>query len=1148
MEMKVKSTQLCDFFFNQTDNITLITNKKGIIEFITPVFLEKNGLEPNTIIRTSFYDYVEKMDKKTIQKTFETIIQKNISQKSISCGIKLPTQNTKKFYITIKLIDIKPNQQEFVLLLKEIKLLDQQKIDYDYVSDMMDYSLDVIFKLKMNGDILYINNATKSMAGFDPEEMIGKKWMQFVPKSELPRYFLKVKEMVSGAKINDFQTFVNHKNGHLIPVELAGYVIKKQNKRYIIGVMRDLSNRIESKNILDHYNTKLQDEIHTKQKLINELDKELQDHINRYQLLFEKAKEAIAIAQDNQLKLVNPAFEKISGYSSDEIYKKSFIEFIHPDDQKIVYDRYQQRLKGRPIESTYEFRFVNKKGEVRWAETHSTLIKWNEKPATLNFLIDITDRIEIEKKYQILFDTIPNAIVELDSETHQIISINEVMAHRFNSSKDKMIGKDFTKFLPRELYKAREKTSLKVIKENRIQTEIDKRDNSILENTYVPITYPTGKINLLIISKDITDIKKTQEKLRSSEQKFKEIFNSSADAIFIHDPKDMRIIDVNDETCKRFEYSKQELIKTTIDKISKTPLFSMNLPESQRAFQQVMNGEVVKREWLSKTKHGKLIWHEIIGKLIELDGKPRFLAIARDIRDRKKAEDQMKHYSENLENEVKKKTNELRETLNKLQSSEMKFRTLFELAPIGIGILDQKRNIIECNKNLQNLTGYSRNKDKPLRIDFDQHCVDKKDREIIHKKLEKTHHLDNYEIQLKKKNGDIYTALLNIETIQLDGKPYLLTIERDISDLKRKEQQLKDAYSYLEKTINSATESIVAVDKDLNIKLYNQAFLNLFDRKIKHIKKTPLKSLIDQPSIITDTINNIKQGKKTIQGTLSIIQPSGEKRLVSFTATGIGDDIQNPEGYLFLGNDITVDASRFGKIQNGLGYLIQGDSMNKLIDLIDYLQLKGYHGIWYSRKNAGSYGAYESNEYLHLKSYHEIPFHSTTDLKYLLNYLNEIQTAISSNKKNFVVLGRVDYLLSHYHFEVLMKWLYDLSTIIQKNNAILFIHLPKKLIDDEKYAYIAAEFSQLPDQYTEDIALEEPLIDILDFIKSEQGKNTLISYHHVGKRFNISKVTTKKRLDELQTYGLISIQEKGRMKVVKITNKAQTLLNKRELI
>jgi len=1149
--------------------------------------------------------------------------------------------------------------------------------DTEILTDMLDYSLDVIFKLKLNGEFIYINKATKPMAGYDPEEMIGKKWMHFIPKSELPRYLTKVKELISGKKINDFQTFVTHKDGHLIPVELAGFVIKKNNRRYIVGVMRDLTNRLESKKMLEDYNEKLKQQIENKQKTIDELDTDLKEHIDRYQILFEEAKEAIVVAQDGKLVLVNPAFIKISGYDYDEIYKMPFIEFIHPDDRELVYQRYQQRLKGKEVVSGYRFRVVGKNKSINWLEIHAQRIIYNNKPATLNFILDITDKVEIEHKYQLLYNNIPLGLIEFDVDNKEILSINNVISSNFGKKPKEMVGRDFLDFIPKSIYEKRLSLVKDAIKTQSIISKIDFRDGKWFENTAVPIDYPTGKKTGLVIVRDITDLKNSEELLRESERKyrlitensadiiysmniqhekytfvspaverllgytkkeayklspkdvltpesysfqknklrevfknqnflnetieleavhkdghiipievhssfvldkqgkpieiigvvrdisdrieirrkliqsehkFREIFDSSTEAIFIHDPKDMRILDVNKEACKRFGFSKHELKKKHINDISEGKIFSLDTPENQKALEKILEGEIVVKEWLSKTKDGKLIWHEMSGKLITLDGKPRFVAIARDIRERKKAEEQMKHYSEHLEKDVERKTLELKKALDQLKNSEEKYRTLFEIAPVGIGIVDKNRNVIELNKSMQEMTGYYAKNDKPPKIDFDKHYFEKKDGMEIRRKLMRHNRLENYEIMLRRKNGELYPALLNIESITINKKPCWLTIERDISEIKQKEQEIQDAHSYLEKTINSATECIVAVDSDFKIKMYNKAFVDLIDGHKQKIKGDILKSIVEDSAILNDVIKELKKGSKTVRNTATIITSKKEKRLVTFTATSIGADQKNPEGYLFIGNDITIDASRFGRIRNGMGYIIHQDASKKLFDLMNFLQTKDYHGIWYSRHHIFTSTRKPSDHQVIKKQYHEIPFHAKPDMSYLKQYLNTISEYAKSHEQSFIVIERIDYLLSNYHFDVLMKWLYDLSVVAKKTNAILFIHLPEGMLTDEQLAFITAEFSDLPDQHIENIALEEPLIKILMLLKSEQEKNILVSYHHVGKHFKISKVTTKKRLDLLETKGLISIHEKGRMKIIKLTSKGETLLNKREVL
>jgi len=73
--------------------------------------------------------------------------------------------------------------------------------------------------------------------------MIGKRFTKFVPKKELPRYLLKIKELAKGKKIDSFETYIIHKDGHLVPVEFSGNMIKIRNKSYIVGVMRNITDR-----------------------------------------------------------------------------------------------------------------------------------------------------------------------------------------------------------------------------------------------------------------------------------------------------------------------------------------------------------------------------------------------------------------------------------------------------------------------------------------------------------------------------------------------------------------------------------------------------------------------------------------------------------------------------------------------------------------------------------------------------------------------------------------------------------------------------------------------------------------------------------------------------------------------------------------
>ena len=118
---------------------------------------------------------------------------------------------------------------------------------------------------------------------------------------------------------------------------------------------------------------------------------------DEYRLLIENATEGIFIAQDGWLKYVNPRVEKITQYTSEELLSKPFLEFLYSDDQEIVADYHEKRMKGEFAPDIYEFRIIEKKGKVRWIELGSIRIIWRGQPATLNFMMDITKRKNAEE-------------------------------------------------------------------------------------------------------------------------------------------------------------------------------------------------------------------------------------------------------------------------------------------------------------------------------------------------------------------------------------------------------------------------------------------------------------------------------------------------------------------------------------------------------------------------------------------------------------------------------------------------------------------------------------------------------------------------------------------------------------------------------
>ena len=117
----------------------------------------------------------------------------------------------------------------------------------------------------------------------------------------------------------------------------------------------------------------------------------------KYRDVVENANEAILIAQDGVIKFSNLKTAENSGYTREELTDKPFVDLIHPDDKQMVSNHYSGRLKGEEVPDIYQFRIITRDGRTRWIEIRAVLMEWMDRPASLNFLSDITERREAEE-------------------------------------------------------------------------------------------------------------------------------------------------------------------------------------------------------------------------------------------------------------------------------------------------------------------------------------------------------------------------------------------------------------------------------------------------------------------------------------------------------------------------------------------------------------------------------------------------------------------------------------------------------------------------------------------------------------------------------------------------------------------------------
>lgn len=269
--------------------------------------------------------------------------------------------------------------------------------------------------------------------------------------------------------------------------------------------------------------------------------------------------------------------------------------------------------------------------------------------------LDITERRRAEEalrrseeKYRILHDYAGEAIFVYDTDL-KLMEINRTACALVGKSKEELIGRDVFELAilhPDDIDLAKRGIARILEGEkaviHKMRFRLKDGGYAVFIVTSTPVLKDGNIVAITNICRDITEEERLLAALETSERRFRALFESGMDAMFVYKVKEddtpSSFLEVNTVACEKLGYSREELLKLT-------PM-DIRAPEDPLTTEEVVRSLSLDRaklfERLLITRDGQRIPMEVNARLFELNGVPTVIAIARDITQRKKDEEQLR--------------------------------------------------------------------------------------------------------------------------------------------------------------------------------------------------------------------------------------------------------------------------------------------------------------------------------------------------------------------------------------------------------------------------------------------------------------------------------------------------------------------------
>jgi PAS domain S-box-containing protein len=625
----------------------------------------------------------------------------------------------------------------------------------DLLRDLVQLSSDAIIVADGEMRILAFNRAALDIFGLSGPEMRGKSVLDMVPVAARQGMQERLGTRLGGsdpALGRTFHSKFTRPDGKVIDVEHVVNSWESGGKRYFGAIIRDISEWERAKEALAESEEKFRN-------------------------VAEQSPNMIFINVKGRVVYANRRCEELMGYTREEFLSPSFdfMSITAPEYRALVGEKFALHSKGLDVEP-YEYALLARDGRRLETILSTKLISYRGERAILGTITDITERKRSEeaiRKNEHLLDNVFSSIQDglsvLDRDL-TILRVNPAM-ERWYSHAMPLVGKKCY-----EAYHGRSKPcevcpTLRTLATDEMHADIVPKqgpDWSIVgwqELYSIPLRDTASGETRGVIEyvRDITGRKRTEEALRASEEKYRELVENVSEVIYSVG-LDGTINYVSPSIERIVGYRPEELLgKRFAEFIHKD-----DVPKMASEVRRRVGGVIEPSEYRLVAKDGGIRWiHTTSRQLKSGDRVIGLTGILSDITDRKTAE-------------------------AAIRESEEKYRRLFESSPEGIVLLDLDGNVQDINRAALTIMSLSREavvgrpfieqggsyeEDVPRFLDMFRRMVQG---ELAHP----------VEIRLKTPKGDRWEEVFPV-LLEKDGDVYALqVIMHDVTDRRKAQREM----------------------------------------------------------------------------------------------------------------------------------------------------------------------------------------------------------------------------------------------------------------------------------------------------------------------------------------------------------------------